>query len=87
MTPDPLEHLDFAVVCELVDNTSGDCQQPATWLANIHMHADEMPRVALCDHHRALHLELEAQIRPGAHCAVCKRVMQCGDFIRNQEPL
>lgn len=87
MTADPLEHLDFAVVCELLDHDTGDCQRPASYIADIHMHTDQMPRVAICDHHVALHLGLEAQIRPGAHCRVCKQLMQPGDFIRNQEPL
>lgn len=87
MTADPLEHLDFTVVCELTDNDTGDCQRPATHIADIHMHCDQMPRVALCDKHVALHLGLEAQIRPGAHCGVCNQLMAPGGFIRNREPL
>ncbi|ORL34982.1 hypothetical protein [Prescottella equi] len=87
MTVDPLEHLDFAVICDLTDNETGDCQRPATHIADIHMHTIQMPRVALCDQHVALHLALEAQIRPRAHCAVCKQLMQPDDFIRNREPL
>jgi hypothetical protein len=86
---DDLAHLDFTVSCELTD-PNGPCTQPATHIANIHMHRNEMPRVALCDHHRdRLHAFEEGIIANHGHglCSVCRQSMHPEDIIRNEEAL
>lgn len=86
--PDNLAHLDFTPTCAITTNGT-PCERPARWIANIHMHAVDMPRVALCDHHRAGFYTLEAQIHPGRvnRCSVCHQSINPGDFIRNQEAM
>jgi hypothetical protein len=86
--PGDLAHLDFGPACELTDR-GVPCERPARWIANIHMHLADMPRVVLCDQHRAAHLALEAEIRPGwtNRCAVCRQSVNPGDFIGNEAAL
>lgn len=83
--PDNLAHLDFEPACELTDR-GVPCDRPARWIANIHMHLADMPRVALCNQHHAAHLALETQIHPGCvnRCGICRQSINPGDFIRNQ---
>lgn len=86
--PDNIAHLDFAPTCELTTN-GVPCERPARWIANIHMHQVDMPRVVLCTKHRAAFYAMEADIRPGwtNRCNVCHQSINAGDFISNAERL
>ncbi|RDI32440.1 hypothetical protein DEU38_103173 [Rhodococcus sp. AG1013] len=89
MTADPLEHLDFTLTCDLTEDGVG-CERPARWIADIHMHTDLMPRVAICDHHADAHRQMQQRLQPilqESRCPVCQQVMMPNDYIRNQEPL
>ena len=88
---DELEHLDFAPTCELKNTETGEgCENPAKWIASVHVHETDMARAAICDKHLFIHQWLEKQIDTRyavPRCSTCQHSIKPGDFIRDVEAL
>lgn len=88
---DDLKHLDFAPTCALRHTeTEEDCDQPAKWIASVHVHKTDMARLIICDKHLFIHQWLEKQIdtRYGVpRCSTCQQSIKPGDFISDVEEM